>query len=75
MNKIFRFSSIALFEKVKQLFTGSSKKKLENKQEKDKFMVREDEMRQRYKEYRPSKTVNSTTVRTFESREPKVRFL
>ncbi|KAG4068559.1 hypothetical protein HA402_004900 [Bradysia odoriphaga] len=59
-------------EKVKQLFTGSSKKKLENKQEKDKFMVREDEMRQRYKEYRPNKSVNSTTVRTFESREPKL---
>lgn len=37
-------------------------------------MVREDEMRQRYKEYRPSKTVTNTGGRTFESREPKVRF-
>lgn len=39
-------------------------------------MVREDEMRQRYKEYRPGKTVtNNTGGQNFESREPKVRFL
>lgn len=37
-------------------------------------MVREDEMRERYKEYRPSKTANTTSGRTFESREPKVSF-
>lgn len=52
---------------VKQLFTGVKKDKKPDvkKEVKDKYMVREDEMRQRYHEYRGGVGTNGV-------REPKV---
>lgn len=39
---------------MKQLFTGLPKKKVDSKADQDKYMVRADEMRQRYKEHKGS---------------------
>lgn len=55
---------------MKQLFTGVTKKKQEPAKRmeiRDKYMVREDEMRQRYKEYSGGRNGSR-------AQEPKVRF-
>ncbi|GAB0099931.1 uncharacterized protein DMENIID0001_158340 [Sergentomyia squamirostris] len=50
-------------EKVKQLLTGSGKKKKDEKSAKEKYMVREDEMRARYSEYRGPNATEGPKVR------------